>query len=635
MNETTPVPHTPSDPVQDARDEALGTQLDHHLQALQQGTTPDVQGGADTELSQLRPVVVRLFRLSQDLAAPTTVDYPAVPAYSTMDSPRSATHNTSSARAVGPLATVGKFEVVRRLGHGGQAATVLALDPDLRRHVVLKVYHSAQTPKEQETVLREGQALARVRSPYVAQCYSAERADGVPFLVMEYIPGRNLSGEHRAHPLTAAQALAVIGQLALGLTAVHACGLLHRDIKPANVLMGEDGRPRLVDFGLAAALASDELSDLSGTLAYMAPEQARRQVERIDARTDLYGLGAVLYHLLTGRPPHLGSTTSALLEAARVGDVTPPVQLNPTVPPAVSDLCMRCLARDPANRFASAAEVAEAVRRLQQPQPQPQPQPRPRWPLVAAIAVGLAAAVLVAGLVFSSGETPRPPLGPVVVQGPDAGKRPAPPEQTAKLDVERPMDPEVKPAVKAEAGPELVSAPYLKGRPLRRDFPMKVDIVGSAYDPKTKAYRLRVGEQIYFRVRLEENAYVGVWNVTDKSVVRLFPNDNEPNNFLEKGKTTDVPETRVQGSKPTRGMEFVHILASTRPLREADIPPQLRSFGGVYLAYSIPEAYEKMTGALRDLELVPPRRPFSARRSAASEVILPFRVLPKDDSAGD
>jgi hypothetical protein len=205
--------------------------------------------------------------------------------------------------------------------------------------------------------------------------------------VVEYVPGRDLAKQQRARPLSVDQALELTGQLAEGLAAVHACGLLHRDLKPANVLLGDDGRPRLVDFGLAVPLASKDLAQVSGTLPYMAPEQARGEAERIDARTDLFGLGAVLYELLTGRPPHQGGTREELRRAACAGDVVPPRQLNRRVPRAVNDLCMRCLAKDPAQRFASAADLATTVRRLQRWR-------RLRWPLVAATIVLLIAGYL-------------------------------------------------------------------------------------------------------------------------------------------------------------------------------------------------------------------------------------------------
>jgi hypothetical protein len=264
----------------------------------------------------------------------------------------------------GPFAPAfGKYRVVRPLGRGGQAATLMAFDPDLERHVVLKVFHQAHTPQEQEVVLREGRALARVRSPHVAQCLAAERQDGVPYLVVEYLAGPGLAERHRERPLTPDQAVECIGQLAEGLAAVHACGLLHRDLKPANVLVDGGGRPRLIDFGLAVPVASAALAEVSGTLAYMPPEQARGEVERIDPRTDVYGLGAILYELLTGRPPHQGATRAELWRAACRGDVVPPRQVNPRVPAALERVCMKALATDPTDRYASAAALADDLRR--------------------------------------------------------------------------------------------------------------------------------------------------------------------------------------------------------------------------------------------------------------------------------
>src|SRR5262249_39051341 len=142
---------------------------------------------------------------------------------------------------------IGKYEVVRTLGQGGQGSALLAFDPDLRRHVVLKCYHLARSEQDQERILKEGQALARVQTPYAARCYSGERAEGVPFLVVEYIAGKSLAALQRARPCALDAAIRLVLQLSQGLSAVHACGLLHRDIKPANIVVGDDGSPRLVD----------------------------------------------------------------------------------------------------------------------------------------------------------------------------------------------------------------------------------------------------------------------------------------------------------------------------------------------------------------------------------------------------
>ena len=255
------------------------------------------------------------------------------------------------------------YELLRELGMGGQATTYLARDRALQRLVVLKRYHGAASAGRREAVLNEGRALARVRSPFVAPCLGVETRGHEIDLVVEYVPGRpltELSPEVRAHRRRCAL---LVEQVATGLAEVHACGLLHRDIKPQNIILGDDGVPRLVDFGLAVALASEALHAVSGSPPYMAPEQARGQGERVDARTDVYGLGAVLYYLLTGKPPHDGATTKEVLEQARDAPIIPPRRINRRVPRALERVCLKALAADPQSRYLSADALRQALAR--------------------------------------------------------------------------------------------------------------------------------------------------------------------------------------------------------------------------------------------------------------------------------
>ncbi len=456
---------------------------------------------------------------------------------------------------------IGKFEVVRPLGEGGQAMTLLAFDPDLKRHVVLKLYHAARTGAAGGTVLREGQALARVRSPYVAQCYSAECHEGMPYLVMEYVRGPSLAQRlEDGPPLGVVESLELVGHLAEGLAAVHACGLLHRDVKPANILLGEDGRPRLVDFGLALAVGSDALRQLSGTLPYMAPEQARGEVERIDARTDVFGLGAVLYHLLTGRPPYLPGDGANLIEVVRAGRIVPVGERNARLPRGVRALGNRCLEPDPARRFASAAELASAVRRLR----------RRRW-LPAA---GLAAALLVAGIAFF-----LPPSGPA-------------PLTTRELD----LDPH--------------------GRPLRRDFGLKVEPQGAQWDAARGWYVLKVGQILRFKVEAPVACFVALWDVADDEVTQLFPNDAEPDNRLKAGEPRLVPGVKVVKALEPSAVEHVHFRASVRPLRlpEGQKRGGLETFAGA----------EERDRVLKELRKLGTENP----DDAVTETILRFQVQP-------
>ena len=213
----------------------------------------------------------------------------------------------------------------------------------------------------------EGRALAKVVSPYVARCHGIERIDGEAYLVVEYVPGRNLAEVRRDGPLGIAEAVRILAQLAEGVAAVHARGLIHRDIKPANVILHDDGTPRLVDFGLAAHLGGSRLRELGGSPPYMAPEQARGEWDRIDFRTDIFGLGARALQAPDGPSPHAGSTAVEVLEHAKKADVTPPRQLDPTIPAPLEAVCLKALAAAPENRYTTPLEFAAALRQAIEP----------------------------------------------------------------------------------------------------------------------------------------------------------------------------------------------------------------------------------------------------------------------------
>jgi serine/threonine protein kinase len=258
---------------------------------------------------------------------------------------------------------IGKYQVVRRLStqNTGQAVAYLALDPDTQRQVVIKRYHDGG---DLQATSEEARALVRVSSPYVARCYGVERVGhNEACLVVEYVPGRSLAEVRAEGPLYPRRAAHIVAQLAEGIAAVHACGLIHRDIKPANVILHDDGTPRLVDFGLAAHLGGSRLQGLSGSPPYMAPEQAKREWDRIDFRTDVYGLGGVLYELLTCHAPHEGENRSELLAKAREGQITAPRTWNHKIPRWLEAVCLKALAPAPERRFASADDFRNALKR--------------------------------------------------------------------------------------------------------------------------------------------------------------------------------------------------------------------------------------------------------------------------------
>jgi hypothetical protein len=261
---------------------------------------------------------------------------------------------------------LGDYELLERLG-GNMGVVYRARQTSLSREVVVKVL--LRTGNLDRVRFRaEAEAMAKLRHPNIARIFEVSRGDSLPFFSMELYPGGTLADRVEESVRNPAWAAEVVEKVARAVDHAHRRGLLHRDLKPTNVLLDDKGEPVVADFGLAVALdRSDEgIRCGAGTPAYMAPEQLSGEVT---VATDVYGLGAVLYELLTGKPPHSGGTFTATLDHIRTGDTTPPRQLNPLVDADLDAICRKCLAREPAARYATAAEVADDLRRYRDGQP--------------------------------------------------------------------------------------------------------------------------------------------------------------------------------------------------------------------------------------------------------------------------
>jgi WD40 repeat protein len=283
----------------------------------------------------------------------------------------------------GYLGQLGQYKVAEVLGRGGMGVVLKAFDPSLHRNVAIKVLapQLAASAAARERFAREGRAAAAVSHEHVVLIHAVSEESGLPYLVMEYVPGLSLQERlDRTGPLQLTEILRIGMQTAAGLSAAHAQGLIHRDIKPANILL-ENGveRVKITDFGLARTVDDASLTQsgvLAGTPHYMAPEQARG--EPLDCRADLFSLGSVLYALCTGRPPFRAGTTLAVLR--RVSEETPhSVQLiNPEIPTWLAELIAQLHAQDPNERYQSAADVADLLAQflayVQQPALNPLPQ---------------------------------------------------------------------------------------------------------------------------------------------------------------------------------------------------------------------------------------------------------------------
>jgi serine/threonine protein kinase len=270
-------------------------------------------------------------------------------------------------REAGRLGHLGRFDVIREVGRGGMGVVLHAYDPDLQRDVAIKVIDPQLANNEvaRQRFCREARAAAAVTHDNLVAVHQVDEDEdsGLPYLVMQLVNGESLEQRLKRTGRLDVTDVGRIGmQAAAGLAAAHAGGLIHRDIKPGNILLeSPSDRVKLTDFGLARAAEDVKLTRtgfVAGSPLYMAPEQARG--EEVDHRADLFSLGSVLYEATTGTPPFDGKTPLVVLR--RVADETPPPlrEVDPQVPDWLSDIVERLLAKDPADRFQSAAEVAEA-----------------------------------------------------------------------------------------------------------------------------------------------------------------------------------------------------------------------------------------------------------------------------------
>jgi hypothetical protein len=256
-----------------------------------------------------------------------------------------------------------RFTTEKPLGQGGFGSVFEAFDRRLSRRVAIKATRTRSS--DPDKLLREARALAQLRHPGIVAVFDVAVAGGHCFVVSELLPGPSLDNWAKTRVPSPAEAARVAAEVADALAHAHARSIIHRDLKPANVMFADDHRPVLVDFGLALCDqdASTERGVVSGTPAYMSPEQAAGRAHRADGRLDVYGLAATLYTLLCGRAPFRAQNTIELLRQVQEDDPPPPRQLRPDIPAALEAACLKGLAKLPGDRFTTAADFAEALRR--------------------------------------------------------------------------------------------------------------------------------------------------------------------------------------------------------------------------------------------------------------------------------
>ncbi len=280
------------------------------------------------------------------------------------------TEHATPAAAPLPLPTPPPgYEFLRRLGSGGMGDVYLAREHPTERLVAMKLLRAPGNPMAAERFVSEVRALGRLRHPHIVQVLATDFLRQQPFFTMEYYSGGTVAERlRRSGPFAPREAARIIAVAARAVHAAHAAHILHRDIKPSNILLDEAGQPHLSDFGLAKLLDRDDgLTTVSGPLgtpSYMPPEQHCKMYGPIGPAADIYGLGATLYHMVTGQPPHGTGTVAEIVQRIERGVLPRPRSLRPDLPLTLEAIILKCLARRPADRYPTAAALAEDLERF-------------------------------------------------------------------------------------------------------------------------------------------------------------------------------------------------------------------------------------------------------------------------------
>ena len=264
---------------------------------------------------------------------------------------------------------VAGFEILEVLGIGGMGIVYKARQVRLDRFVALKMIRAGAGARPQD-LLRfesEAQAVAQIDHPNIIQIFEISEYGGMPYCSLEFLAGGSLAKKIGGKPQPVDEAARIVETLASAMMVAHQHKIIHRDLKPANVLLAADGTLKITDFGLVKRLEGDSSQTRSGTIlgtpSYMAPEQARGENQTVGPAADQYALGAILYELLTGRPPFQGASVLDTLDQVRSKEPVPPSHLQPKVPRDVETICLKALEKEPARRYADVAALAEDLRR--------------------------------------------------------------------------------------------------------------------------------------------------------------------------------------------------------------------------------------------------------------------------------
>ena len=450
------------------------------------------------------------------------------------------------------LPRIDGIEFLDQLGSGGCGAVYLAHDQRIDRKVAIKILHRAYQG-EPRLILQEARAQGAVEHPQVVPIYQVGQADpDVFYIVSKYLPGGTLDDRMRADPIPRTIAIGIAIQVSEALNAAHQRGLVHRDLKPSNILLDESGSAYVSDFGLA--LHEDEQrhhrNEISGTPAYMAPEQVQGRSHHLDGRTDVWALGVILYEMLTGQRPFSGPSTLELFEEIREREAKPLRLIQPDIPQRLEEIVLKCLRKNPADRYSTAGDLASHLQDWEQThsadsETRVTGASRPRHPSVAwqtvawvtALSLSLASGIWSVSLWKSESKQSDTPANPrsTTTQG------------------------------EATPGTDDVSQPLTAHIALRVWGEGKQGI--SLDDPM--ALPLRNGDQVRLDVELSEPAHVYLfWVDASGQPMEIFPHDPELGPLEDKPRSSVQSPKRLNRGWPIEGvtgMETAIVLVRKKP----------------------------------------------------------------------
>ncbi len=337
----------------------------------------------------------------------------------------------------GSLGRLGKYDILSLVARGGMGVVFRARQRNLRRIVALKMIRDASlsSPAAVQRLRNEAEAAARLQHKNIVRIHEFGEIGGLHYYSMEFVEGRTLEEVMGGNPLWAEQAARYAETIAVAIHYAHQQGVLHRDLKPANIMIDESDCVRITDFGLAKQLDAQysmtETGQILGTARYMSPEQAAAKQAAVGPGCDVYSIGAILYEMLTGRAPFLGETPWEILRRVCEEEPIPLRQIQSTVPKDIESICLRCLQKNPQQRYASAGDLARDLRRFRTDKPViARPigvaQRLARWAARNRVVSAMSSAILVLGCVVLGLMWPSeipviPPVEPQIVQVPNGG----------------------------------------------------------------------------------------------------------------------------------------------------------------------------------------------------------------------